>query len=155
MVLINDLIHIYVDFNLVVSTASPDDALGLLIAMYTIFELSFNKKSRTIRFLYSLLHSDKRFLSNSIRIFIKEKKIDLYAEQQYQSTSTSSNSVQNIPMSLIDEQQSQLETNEQCNPSNVHNVSAVETRTEEKDSTDTFDSNSKTVDNINRLASHA
>lgn len=65
------------DFVKILSTNSPDDALALLIAMYTIFELSFDKKSRTIRFLYSVLHGEKQFLSNSIRHLINEKNIDI------------------------------------------------------------------------------
>ncbi|CAF3996188.1 unnamed protein product, partial [Adineta steineri] len=84
MVCINDIIHIYVDFNSIVSTNSADDAVALLIAMYTIFELAFDKKSRTIRLLYAILHAETRYLTNSVRILIKEKNIDVYAEQQYQ-----------------------------------------------------------------------
>jgi hypothetical protein len=87
MVYKDDLIYLYVDFIPITSTVSPDDALALLIGMYSIFELCFNKNSRTIRFLYSFLHGDKRFLSNSIRIFIKDNNIDIYAEKtQQQST---------------------------------------------------------------------
>jgi hypothetical protein len=93
----DDLIYVYVDFIPITSTASPDDALALLIAMYTIFELSFNKNSRTVRLLYSCLHGDKRFLSNSIRVFIKGKQIDIYSEQNHQPsiTNTHSQSISN------------------------------------------------------------
>ncbi|CAF4060894.1 unnamed protein product [Rotaria sp. Silwood2] len=94
LVCIDDLIHVYVDFNPILSTSSPDDAVALLIAMYTIFELAFDKKSRTIRFLYSVLHGDKRHLSNSIRFLIKEKNIDIHCEQ-HQISSASSNSACN------------------------------------------------------------
>lgn len=80
----NDQIHVYVDFILIVSTTSPDDALGLLIAMYNVFELNFNKHSRAIRFLYSIFHNDKRFLSNAMRLLIKEKNIDVFNEQNQQ-----------------------------------------------------------------------
>ncbi|CAF4393012.1 unnamed protein product, partial [Rotaria magnacalcarata] len=85
LVFVNGLIHVYVDFIPILSTNSPDDAVSLLLAMYTIFELAFDKKSRTIRLLYSIVHEDKRFLSNSIRILIKEKNIDIYYEQQLTS----------------------------------------------------------------------
>ncbi|CAM4797064.1 unnamed protein product [Rotaria magnacalcarata] len=84
LVCIDDVIYIYVDFVSMLSTNSPDDALALLIAMYTIFELTFHKKSRTIRLLYSILHAETRYLTNSVRILIKEKNIDIYAEQQHQ-----------------------------------------------------------------------
>ena len=76
----NDQIHVYVDFILIVSTTSPDDALGLLIAMYNIFELNFSKNSRAIRFLYSILHNGKRFLSNAMRLLIKENNIEIMNE---------------------------------------------------------------------------
>lgn len=84
MVYKDDLIYIYVDFIPITSTSSPDDALALLIGMYTIFELCFNKNGRTIRFLYSYFYDDKRFLSNSIRIFIKENSINIDSEQNQQ-----------------------------------------------------------------------
>ncbi|CAF1591132.1 unnamed protein product, partial [Adineta steineri] len=42
------------------------------------------KKSRTTRLLYAILHAETRYLTNSARILIKEKNIDVYGEQQYQ-----------------------------------------------------------------------
>ena len=78
MVFVDDLINIYVDFLPITATTSPDDALALLISMYTIFELNFPKNNRTIRLLYSILHADKRFLPNTIRAFIREKQIDFF-----------------------------------------------------------------------------
>ncbi|CAF3955311.1 unnamed protein product, partial [Rotaria magnacalcarata] len=80
LIFVNDQIHVYIDFILVVSTTSPDDALGLLIAMYNIFELNFSKNSRAIRFLYSIVHNDKRFLSNAMRLLIKENNIEIMNE---------------------------------------------------------------------------
>lgn len=55
--------------------------------MYTIFDLAFDKKSRTSRFIYSILHAETRYLTNSMRVFIKDKNIDIYAEQQFQNQS--------------------------------------------------------------------
>ena len=78
MVFVDDLINIYVDFLPITATTSPDDALALLISMYTIFELNFPKNNRTMRLLYSILHADKRFLPNTIRAFIREKQIDFF-----------------------------------------------------------------------------
>ena len=109
MVCIDDLIHVYVDFNPIISTNSPDDALALLIAMYTIFELSFDKKSRTIRFLYCVLHGDKQFLSNSIRMLIKEKNIDIHRERP-QLPSTSSSRFSNTPATRTVESQGESQT---------------------------------------------
>ena len=80
----DDQIHVYVDFTLIVSTTSSDDALGLLIAMYNVFELNFYKHSRAIRFLYSVFHRDKRFLSNAMRSLVKEKNIDVFTETSHQ-----------------------------------------------------------------------
>lgn len=77
MVFTEDLIHIYVDFLPITATTSSDDALALLISMYTIFELNFPKNSRTVRLLYSMFHEEKRFLTNTIRLFLKEKKIEI------------------------------------------------------------------------------
>ena len=78
MVFVDDLINIYVDFLPITTTTSPDDALALLISMYTIFELNFPKNNRTMRLLYSILHADKRFLPNTVRAFIREKQIDFF-----------------------------------------------------------------------------
>lgn len=75
------MIHVYVDFCRITSTSSPDDALALLISMYTIFELAFDKKSRVVRLIYSILHGDKQYLSNSIRMYIKEKNIDIRCQK--------------------------------------------------------------------------
>ena len=116
--------------------------------MYTIFELSFNKKSRTIRLLYSMIHSDKRFLSNSIRIFIKENNIDIYSEQQ-QSSLTSSNSTSNISTTVIDESQSHIQATDESDCLDGHGFSIDNQRTEEGDSMDIVDSNSTTFNNTN------
>jgi hypothetical protein len=120
LVSIDDLIYIYVDFIKILSTSSPDDALALLIGMYTIFELSFGKKSRTIRFLYSVLHGDKQFLSNSIRIFIKEKNIDIHRERPPVS-SISSDSFSNSSTTLTTESQAQSQI--EINPSDCSTAS--------------------------------
>ncbi|CAF4241972.1 unnamed protein product [Adineta steineri] len=119
--------------------------------MYTIFELSFNKKSRTIRLIYSVLHGDKRFLPNSIRIFIKENNIDIYSEQQ-QSSLNSSNSMSNISTKVINESQesqSHVQITEQCNPLDRRDLSIVTQTTEENDSIDIVDSSSRTFNNTN------
>ena len=94
MVSMNNLVQIYVDFLPITTTISDDDALALLLSMYTIFELSFPKNSRTIRLLYCIIHGEKRFLTNTIRSFVKDKKILLLDEFRSNrpnvSTSTSS-----------------------------------------------------------------
>lgn len=134
--LIDDIIHIYVDFEPILSTNSPDDALGLLIAMYSIFELSFDKKSRTIRFLYCVLYGEKQFLSNSIRVLIKEKNIEIHRDR-HQLTSVSNNTT-----TLISESQSQLQivTNVSDHPTAEHNSSAINQITEPTTSTNSFHS---------------
>ncbi|CAF1502715.1 unnamed protein product [Adineta ricciae] len=81
LVLMNDVIHVFVDFVPIVSSTSPDDSLALLLAMYAVFELNFNKNSRTIRLLYAIVFGDKRFISNSIRNLVKEKQIHISFEQ--------------------------------------------------------------------------
>ena len=69
------------DFLPIVSTTSPDDALALLLAIYVVFELNFPKNGRAIRFLYSIVFNDKRFLSNKMRCLIKEKNIEINVEK--------------------------------------------------------------------------
>jgi hypothetical protein len=138
----DDRIYIYVDFVQIVSTTSPDDALALLIAMYTIFELSFNKNSRTIRLLYSICHSEKRFLSNSIRIFIKDKNIDIFAEET-QKESAPFNSISNnsAAVTLKGQSQSQPDVISQSSLSKQGELNMNEV-TDECSSDNTFDSNS-------------
>ena len=73
--------------------------------MYTIFELSFDKKSRAIRLLYSVLHGDKNFLSNSIRNLINEKKIDIHWARNHKSSSSSSTHQSNDSSTVVFEPQ--------------------------------------------------
>ncbi|CAF2628893.1 unnamed protein product [Rotaria sp. Silwood2] len=108
LIFINDQIHVYVDFIPIVSTTSPDDAVALLIAMYSIFELNFNRNSRAIRFLYSILHSDKRFLSNAMRLLIKEKDISICKEINQEKNSSSHDICTNSTVLVSD---SQISTN--------------------------------------------
>ena len=49
--------------------------------MFSIFELGFEKNGRTLRFLYAILYGDKRYLSNLTRNLVREKSINIYAEQ--------------------------------------------------------------------------
>ncbi|CAF3907275.1 unnamed protein product [Rotaria magnacalcarata] len=81
MVFDDNVIYIYLDFLLIVSTTSPDDGLALLLAIYLIFELNFSKNNRSIRFLYSIIFGDIRFISNKMRNLIKEKNIEISIEQ--------------------------------------------------------------------------
>ena len=112
--------------------------------MYTIFELSFDKKSRAIRFLYSVLHSDKQFLSNSIRILIKEKNIDIRREQR-QLSSTSSNSVYDGSTTFTVESQarSQIESNSFDNSAAKDDSPTINQTTEPKSSNNNSNSGSK------------
>ncbi|CAF4165901.1 unnamed protein product [Adineta steineri] len=141
MVSIDDIIHIYVDFEPILTTSSPDDALGLLIAMYSIFELSFDKKSRTTRFLYCVLHGEKQFLSNSIRVLIKEKNIDIHRER-LQLPSISSYSVSNNTTTLTGDyqSQSQIVTNLLNQSTGEHNSSVTNETTEPTASIDSSNS---------------
>ncbi len=79
---------------------SPHDALALLITMYTIFQLNFNENSRTLRLIYSFLDNDRRFLSKSVHIIIKEKYMTFYSKEDSKQ-STSSNSISDGPISDI------------------------------------------------------
>ena len=81
MVFDDNVIYIYLDFLPIVSTTSPDDGLALLLAIYLIFELNFPKNNRSIRFLYSIIFGDTRFILNKMRNLIKEKNIEISTEQ--------------------------------------------------------------------------
>ncbi|CAF1262294.1 unnamed protein product [Adineta ricciae] len=131
LVCMDDLIYVYVDFLPIVSTNSPDDALALLVSMYTIFELSFDKKSRTIRLLYSVLHGDKQFLSNSVRLLIKEKSINIHRERP-QLPSTSPDSFRNNPTTIntTPVSRTQMDTNVSDNLTAEH--ASVTSRTKEQ-----------------------
>lgn len=85
MVVSDSTIDIYTDFLPIVSTASPDDGLALLLAMYVVFELNFPKNGRAIRFLYAIVFGDTRYLSNKMRSLIKEKDIEIQTEQNRKS----------------------------------------------------------------------
>jgi hypothetical protein len=99
----------------IVSTTSPDDALALLLAMYTIFELNFDKKSRAVRFLYSIVFSDKRYLSNSTRILINEKNIDIDAEQKHKrSNNAQTSSSHDTTIDMASEASSSLSLPSSC-----------------------------------------
>ncbi|CAF1077589.1 unnamed protein product [Adineta steineri] len=144
LVCINNAIHIYVDFISILSTTYVDDAFALLIAMYTIFGLTFDRKSRVVRLLYSVLHGETKYLTNSVRIFIKEKNIDIYAEQQHQLKQHQSvlNSSSNDSTELIDESQpqSQLQIISPSASSTKINSLATDQSTETQSTNDNPDS---------------
>lgn len=104
--------------------------------MYTIFDLAFDKKSRTTRLLYSILHAETRCLTNSVRILIKEKNIDIYAEQQHQHQMTQ-NYPSNNSKTLTDEsqQQSQSQINSSQDDPLVQHSSLTISQTPETKST--------------------
>jgi hypothetical protein len=82
--------------------------------MYTIFELAFNKNSRSIRLLYSVLYADARFLPNTIRIFLKEKNIDIYDEENKKLTNTSIISSNNSTTSINSQSSNDLDIIQTC-----------------------------------------
>lgn len=82
---------------------SLDHALALLIAVYIIFQFNFDENSHTIHLIYFILHNDRRFLSNSIRILIKDQYISFYSQDD-EKQSTSSNSISNRPIPDIESQ---------------------------------------------------
>jgi hypothetical protein len=121
----DDVIYIYLDFIPVVSTTSPEDSLALLLALYAVFELNFNKNSRTIRLLYGVAFGDKRFISNTIRNLIQEKGIDIYSEQN-RKISSNTNSISNNSITVNNDFQSssQNQHNSTC-PSTIEDVSCL------------------------------
>lgn len=77
------------DYNRITTTHSPDDALALALSMFSIFELSFEKNGRVLRFLYAILFGEKRYLSNITRNLVREKSINIYEEMNYASATKS------------------------------------------------------------------
>ncbi len=124
MVFLDDTIHIYVDFVPVVSTSSADDALALVLALYAILELNFNKNARTIRLIYAVVFGDKRFLSNTIRHLIQEKGIDIYLEKN-RKVSNNNNLISTKSTSINSNSQSSLqdEINQPC--SSIENINCL------------------------------
>lgn len=105
--------------------------------MYSVFELSFDKKSRTIRFLYCVLHGDKQFLSNSIRILIKEKNIEIHRERrQLPSVSSHHISTNATTLRTDSQSQSQIITNLLDQPTGEHDSDLIDQTTEPTISTD-------------------
>ncbi|CAF3902377.1 unnamed protein product [Rotaria sordida] len=155
LIFINDQIHIYVDFILIVSTTSPDYALGLLIAMYNIFELNFRKNSRVVRFLYCIFHNDKRFLSNAMRLLIKENNIEIMNEtnqlQAAPSHSLYNNSTIQSSNSQTSTQHKIIENNASINRENEANGPDLTNSSYSNNSVDLHD---KTPVVLNELQNH-
>ncbi|CAF1356753.1 unnamed protein product [Rotaria sordida] len=134
LVIINDRINVYVDFLPIVSTTSPDDGLALLFAMYSIFELNFSKHSRAIRLLYAVFFGDKRWLSNTIRDVIQEKKINIYMEKN-RITSNNTNLISNnSPTNNIN---SQCSLQDKLNPSCISTIEDKNNSTGDNSNIDT------------------
>ncbi|CAF1625008.1 unnamed protein product [Rotaria magnacalcarata] len=154
MVFDDNVIYIYLDFLLIVSTTSPDDGLALLLAIYLIFELNFSKNNRSIRFLYSIIFGDIRFISNKMRNLIKEKNIEISIEQNRKlldNTNLFSNShttVNNDSQSS----QSKVNINASCIilPEDLsslnHNNLNVNTATDSMSTDDKFQASSSYID---------
>ena len=81
------MLHVYVDYNHITQTSSPDDGLTLILSMFSIFELAFEKNGRVLRFLYAIMFGEKRYLSNTTRNLVTEKSINIYAEKNASLTS--------------------------------------------------------------------
>ena len=90
------MLHLYVDYNHITQTSSPDDGLALILSMFSIFELAFEKNGRVLRFLYAIMFGEKRYLSNSTRNLVTEKSINIYAEKNASSMSTPSTSCESL-----------------------------------------------------------
>lgn len=120
MVFLDSSIDIYVDFLPITTTTSPEEALSLLISMYTIFELNFPKNNRTIRLLYAVLHGETRFLSNTIRHFIKKKPIDIVEvhRQNVSNTSLARKNESQLPQPLTSGEKSD-QSNDVRSPTTV------------------------------------
>ena len=110
MVLVDNTIHIYANFLSIVTTTSPDDGLALLLAMYVVFELNFPKNGRAMRFLYSIVFGDTRYLSNKMRSLIKEKDIEIYTEQN-RKISENANLISNSRIAVDNDIQSSSQAN--------------------------------------------
>ncbi|CAF1523039.1 unnamed protein product, partial [Rotaria sordida] len=111
-----------------------------------------DKKSRTIRFLYCVLHCDKQFLSNSIRVLIKEKNIDIHRER-LQPTSISFSSISNNTTTLISESRNQLQivTNLLDHSTGERNSSIINQTTEPTTSTHGSHSSVDMASNTNQF----
>ncbi|CAF1173632.1 unnamed protein product [Didymodactylos carnosus] len=82
-------IDVYVNWLVISSTSSLDEAIALLISMYNISEIKFDPRSRTVRLLYITLLNERKYISNSIRSLLNELNYDSTREKM-KSTTTSS-----------------------------------------------------------------
>ena len=78
--------------------------------MYVVFELNFPKNGRAMRFLYSIVFGDTRYLSNKMRSLIKEKDIEIYTEQN-RKISENANLISNSRIAVDNDIQSSSQAN--------------------------------------------
>ncbi len=62
-----DKYELYLDYQLIVQTASAEAALSILLALYNIFEIKFQRHYRGIHLLYGVIFEDNNELSKSFR----------------------------------------------------------------------------------------
>lgn len=124
--------------------------MALLIGMYSVFELSFDKKSRTVRFLYCVLNSEKQFLSNSIRVLIKEKNIEVI-RQRAQPAVNYYNPVLINTETRATELESRMEPTTDVSPDSIaeSSLSNNNQTTNSRVCTDNYDIASNLFDDIN------
>jgi len=97
IIIADNSFHVYVDYHLVTETTSPGHVLALILSMFSIFELSFAKNARVLRFLYAIIFGAQRYLSNVMRKIIQEKAIDVYHPKDVIMSYGSSSSNPSIP----------------------------------------------------------
>ncbi|CAF1380950.1 unnamed protein product [Rotaria sp. Silwood1] len=77
IVIQDDNINIYVDWELICSSHSIEQSFAVLVGLYRLLNLKFNPYRSAIRFLYVYFLNDKQQPSNIIRRFCKEYNIEI------------------------------------------------------------------------------
>ncbi|CAF2055407.1 unnamed protein product [Rotaria magnacalcarata] len=92
--ILNDKYELYLDYERIVQTTSASEALSLLISLYNVFEIKFQRHGRAAHLLYGVLFEDTNELSKSLRAillswdYIIKNKSNFY--QQHKQTTTMS-----------------------------------------------------------------
>ncbi|CAF1648673.1 unnamed protein product, partial [Didymodactylos carnosus] len=118
----DETIDIMLDWSIVVSTTSAEDAVALWISLYDIFEIKFGQHSVPTRLLFSMIFNDKTEASKATRKILNdwEIKIDLNVP----TVSTILKEEDNTPPSTITEsiQKSEEDDSAVLLPGTTNNV---------------------------------
>jgi hypothetical protein len=105
--ILNDKYQLYLDYEVIVQTTSAEEAISILLCLYNLFEIKFQRHSRGVHLLYGIMFEDQNDLTKSLRkvlltwdYIIKNKPI----VHQHRTTTTATNSNQNEEVNNVNEE---------------------------------------------------